>query len=126
MGRGGRRSGTPGVGYSNRTDLAMARAPQQGTETAAAGGQGAPMPPPQTPQVQGLTPDDTPSLFDPGDRSKPITSGLPTGAGPGPVPPAPTASSTVLTQYLPEFERVARREGTPESFKGLVRYLQGQ
>lgn len=123
MARGGRRQGTPGVGYANRTDLAANRAPQQGAVSAASAGQ-APAPP--TPAVQGMTPDDTPSLFDPGNAAKPLTAGLPSGPGPGPAPVPPGDSIAALRDYLPEFERVARREGTPESFKGLVRYLQGQ
>ena len=35
MARGGRRQGTPGVSYTNRTDLNVAHAPQQGTRQGA-------------------------------------------------------------------------------------------
>jgi len=125
--RGGRRKGTPGVAYPNRTDLASDRAPQQGTVTAAAGGQAShSVSPPPMPQGQGLTPDDTPNLFDPGSRGKPLTAGLVTGPGPGPAPQPAVNEAAILGEYLSDFQRVAKREGTPESFKALVRYLQGQ
>jgi hypothetical protein len=38
MPRGGKRTGTPGKGYSNRTDLAQNMGAQTGTTTAATGG----------------------------------------------------------------------------------------
>jgi hypothetical protein len=38
MPRGGPRQGTPGKGYSNRTDLALNSASQTATNTAASGG----------------------------------------------------------------------------------------
>jgi hypothetical protein len=125
--RGGRRKGTPGVAYSNRTDLASDRAPQQGGVTAAAGGQAShSVSAPPMPQGMGLTPDDTASLFDPGTQGAPLTAGLASGPGPGPAPQPAANEHAMLLQYLPDFERVARREGTPPSFKALVRYLQGQ
>jgi hypothetical protein len=72
MARGGRRQGTPGVSYGNRTDLAVDRAPQQGTATAASGG----VQPP--PQPMGLAPDEIPSPIDPSSRPhEPVTAGLP-------------------------------------------------
>lgn len=119
--RGGRRAGTPGVAYANRTDLMAQRAPQTGTVTAASAGQGAPAP--QAPPP-GIAPEDTVNLFDPGNQDRPLTSGLPTGPGPGPEMPA--AEDAMFVKYLPELERVAQREGTPAAFKGLVRYLQGK
>jgi len=76
--RGGRRSGTPGKGYSNRTDLLMDRAPQTGTQTAAAGG----LPQPAAPVI---TPDMVPKLNDPTARpNEPVTAGLMSGPGAGP------------------------------------------
>ena len=123
-GRGGRRAGTPGVAYQNRTDLSANRAPQQGTVTAASAGQGAPAP--ATPAPVGIAPEDTVNLFDAGNQGKPLTSGLPTGPGAGPAPESPLGEDAMFVKYLPEFERIAQREGTPDSFKGLVRYLQGR
>jgi hypothetical protein len=77
--RGGRRQGTPGKAYSNRTDLNANRAPQTGTQTAAAGGQS--LAAPQT----WTTPDQVPKLNDPTSRpTEPVTAGLPSGPGPGP------------------------------------------
>lgn len=99
-GRGGRRQGTPGVAYNNRTDLnqpvrvapstqygnataqqAAQRAvplPAQGSPPAATGGGSPPGPPPVTPGSLG-------PLNGPTARpSEPLTAGLPSGAGPGP------------------------------------------
>lgn len=130
MSRGGRRSGTPGVAYPNRTDLSANRAPQTGANTAASAGVqapahtvSAPPPPPPQPQGLGLTPDQTPNLFDPGQPGKPLTSGLPTGPGPGPAQGPNDVA--IIAQYLPSLQEIAKRQGTPDSFKALVRYLQG-
>lgn len=90
MARGGARKGTPGRAYQNRTDLNVARAPQAGLATAAAGGQTAP--PPASPPGVSLTPpgpvigpDQVPTPTDPSARpDEPITAGLPTGPGDGP------------------------------------------
>jgi len=107
--RGGRRSGTPGVGYSNRTDLLTQRAPQQGQVTAAAGDQaavGAPV----------ITPDMVPKLNDPTARpNEPVTAGIVAGEGPGPeaigyVPPSPVVQK-IQAAYL--------RMPTPELRKAL-------
>lgn len=111
-GRGGRRSGTPGKAYSNRTDLNVMRAPQQGTVTAAAGGQGAPAPQPQQ-QAPMVTPDMVPRLNDPGSGGMPLTDGLMSGPGRGPealgAMPAPREVQTLQAAYLanptPELRR---------------------
>lgn len=106
--RGGRRQGTPGKGYSNRTDLAMNRAPQQGMETAATGGSGMP------PQPSFVTPDQVPRLDDPSARpDEPLTHGLSLGAGAGPeaLGPMPVnpAVQTIAAAYnanpTPELRR---------------------
>lgn len=92
MARGGARQGTPGVGYQNRTDLAMDRAPQQGTVTAAAGGQAAPAGPPTVPA------DLVPDLNSPTNRpGEPVTAGVDAGPGPGAgfTPQPPTAQDPV-------------------------------
>ena len=132
MARGGRRQGTPGKAYTNRSDLNTMRAPQQGTATAAAGGvtpppahnvsapASAPLAPPR------LTPDDTPNLTDPGNPSVPMTSGLATGAGSGYKGPSPADEVSIIAKYLPSLQEATRYEGAPDSFKALVRFLQGQ
>lgn len=135
MARGGRRNGTPGKAYSNRSDL-MGQGqrpgkggygPQQGTRTTAAGGRTAPAGPPMTPPGPGV--DDTPFLGDPTNLpDQPLTDGLATGPGAGPealTPNVPTASQRIL-KYLPEFERIAAQPDTPDTFKALVTYLQGE
>lgn len=107
--RGGRRSGRPGVGYSNRTDLLTQRAPQQGQQTAAAGAQA-------QPAAQFITPDMVPKLNDPTARpSEPVTAGLMTGPGPGPealgyVPPA---------QIVQKVQAAYLRNPTPELRKAI-------
>ena len=77
--RGGRRQGTPGKGYSNRTDLNVQRAPQSGLQTAAGGGVAPPSPAPSAapsaPAQQFLTPDQTPFPTDPTARpGEPVTA----------------------------------------------------
>jgi hypothetical protein len=72
-----------------------------------------------------LSPDQTPSLFDPGSGA-PLTSGLPTGPGPGPAPAPAANEAAIIAQYLPDLQAHAQRPGAPDSFKALVRYLQGQ
>lgn len=66
-GRGGARQGTPGVGYSNRTDLMSNRAPQTADATAAQGGVAAPRLTVRQPTAVSppLSPDQTPSPTDP-------------------------------------------------------------
>jgi hypothetical protein len=71
-----------------------------------------------------LTPDQTPSLMDPGSPSLPLQDGLATGPGAGPAP-APAEDEFIL-RYLPALERAATLDGAPPQFKSLVRYLQGK
>lgn len=127
MARGGRRQGTPGAAYQNRTDLALDRAPQSASTTAAGG-------PPMgghnvtTPQAAApvpISPDQTVNLFDPGNPDTPLTSGLPSGPGPGPAPTPAADEHAIIASYLPSLQRVAQREGTPDTFKAFVRHLQG-
>ncbi len=105
--RGGRRQGTPGKGYTNRTDLAVDRAPQQGTVSAATGGSG------MEPQTF-TTPDQVPRLDDPTARpDEPLTTGLSLGPGGGPeaIGPMPLNPSiqTIAAAYnanpTPELRR---------------------
>jgi len=123
MPRGGRRSGTPGVAYGNRTDLATGYAAQQGTVTAAAGGQtappaprpAAPAPPPAA--ASHILPDQIPALDAPSDRpGEPVTAGLDVGPGAdssalGFIPPDP-ASQSIRAAYL--------RNPTPELRRALT------
>lgn len=120
---GGRRQGTPGRNYQNRTDLAVARAPQTGTSTAATGGYlppGGYRPPPGTEEptttnaVLRPTPDQVPRLDDPTARpNEPLTAGLATGpgAGPealGPMPQSPDVmrvQAAYLNNPTPELRR---------------------
>jgi hypothetical protein len=72
-GRGGRRQGTPGKGYANRTDLSTNYAPTKPAEVAA--------PPPAAPAPvspgNSIYPEDIPKLDDPTGRPhEPVTAGL--------------------------------------------------
>lgn len=116
MPRGGKRQGTPGKGYMNRTDLATNYQPG----SAAAGGMQAPVQ-----QQQFIPPrigvDDVPSLMDPTMRpDEPVTAGLNVGAGPGPealgpMPPAPVdpvrqaIQAMMLVSPNPDLIRVLNR-----------------
>ena len=122
--RGGRRQGAPGKGYSNRTDLNVARAPQQGLATAAAGGQTPPPAPAAAPAgPPGLTPDQTPSVMDPGHPAIPLQDGLATGPGNGPT--APPNQNQFILRYLPMLQHAATLDNAPDQFKSLVRFVQG-
>ena len=87
MPRGGRRQGTPGAGYSNRTDLMT---DYDNSESAASGGQAPPVGQVQSPQVGA---DQVPNLGDATTRPwEPVTTGLSVGEGAGteamgPMPP---------------------------------------
>lgn len=88
MPRGGRRNGTPGKGYGNRTDLMSS--PDMTKNTAASGGMVAPAqsgPPVEPAALQGpaIGADQVPNLSDPTMRpNEPVTAGLPLGLGAGP------------------------------------------
>lgn len=123
MARGGSRQGTPGKGYSNRTDLIQNRQPQSGSNTAAAAGQTAPAAsagggsgPAAAPFVDPTT--RVPRLDDPSGRpGEAVTAGLFSGPGAGPeaigaVPPDPVAASieaAYLQMPTPELRRVIAR-----------------
>jgi len=102
MPRGGKREGTPGKAYVNRTDLGMDYAPGD----AAAGGMQAP-----AQQAGSLMPpiigaDQVPNLGDPTNRpNEPVTAGIPYGEGPGPealgpMPPDPTDPIRMVIQAM--------------------------
>jgi len=78
---------------------------------------------------EGMSP--TP-LFAPTERpDEPITAGAPFGPGPGPAAPtqggrgATPANLEVLSRYLPVMRQVATGADTPDRFKALVRFLEG-
>jgi hypothetical protein len=133
MPRGGKRQGTPGKGYSNRTDLTSdysAGSPASGgmvtgPTAAPAGPATPPGPPPTTPQPTSY-PEDSPMLSDPTNRpDEPITAGLPTGPGPGPAD-ATAGDWTALKAKLPDLKAAAEWPDTPVIFKYLVSYLENK
>ena len=127
-GSGGKRQGTPGKAYSNRTDLAkdMMPLPEAGTRTPASGGMGqsgeemmkaaqnAPRP---------IYADDFPNLKDPTTRpSEPVTAGLPTGPGPGPSDQR-RADAQAIKQWLPLLEPLTQDPTTPDSVRQFVNFI---
>lgn len=119
MPRGGKRQGTPGKGYTNRTDLGMNY--DQSMNTAATGG----MAPPAM-NAPPITPDDSPMLSDPTMRpNEPITAGLPMGAGPGPRPDPRLQETQQLKKYLPLISLYLDQPETPDSVRLLYRYIRG-
>ena len=119
--RGGKRQGTPGVGYSNRTDLTSNY--DLSKNTAATGGE---QPQAQRPMVAGPLPDELPSLDTPTARpGEPVTAGLPIGAGPGPERDNRMAETANLKKYLPMIEPYISRPDTPDSVRLLFRYIRG-
>lgn len=116
-GWGGARQGQPGKAYANRTDMGMNRAPVAG---------GAPPPSPSGPgQALGVSsPEQTPFLTEPGNASVPMTQGIPTGPGAGAPQPAKT-DLDIIRRYLPDMRAAAQAEDAPDTFKALVRYLEG-
>jgi hypothetical protein len=125
MPRGGKRQGTPGKAYTNRTDMGQNYDMEAGSP--AAGGVEAPAAVPQ----MGPGPDDVPSLTTPTQRpGEPITSGLSVGAGPG------REALTGFDPRVQETARLAERWGpmmdiltsdpeTPDSVRMLARYIKG-
>lgn len=148
MPRGGRRNGTPGAAYSNRTDLqsvkvapgqqygkgaaqraAQEAVPMAGRPTMPAGGAPAApptgRPPSPGPQPGDLTPLDAPSTR----PNEPVTTGLSVGAGAGPEALGPLADKTDgiddLAQYLPMLEFIASQPGSSGQTRNFVRQLRG-
>ena len=97
MPRGGKRTGTQGKAYSNRTDLAQNYGPQG---NAAAGGQVAPQE--QVQYADFIRPDQVANLSDPVITDLPITTGLPVGPGAGPevMPMMPSAAPDPIRQLI--------------------------
>jgi hypothetical protein len=122
-GRGGRRTGTPGKAYSNRTDLngsqpvRTAPAEHYGDATAQSDAQRAiPLPAmsgggggQEAPAGPSIIPLDAPT----GRPDEPMTAGMPIGPGPGPEilkPPDPVVrAAAVLNQLGPDADSDTRR-----------------
>lgn len=119
MPRGGKRQGTPGKGYSNRTDL-ISNYDQQAASPAAGGL--------EAPQMQRpmQTPDDTPGLTDPTQfPDEPITAGLRLGPGPGPARDNRMQETQQLKRFLPLIGLYLDKPDTPDSVRALFRYIKG-
>lgn len=123
MPRGGKRQGTPGKAYANRTDMGQNYNPDS-EKTPAAGGI---TPPREMAPVMSVYPEDTPMLLDPTARpEEPITAGLPVGPGPGPEMMDPRVAETrALKRFLPLIEPFLDSPETPESVVALVKYIRG-
>lgn len=121
MPRGGRRQGTPGRGYANRTDLALD--PNMAQGTAATGGMTAPAQAPAEAAPQMFpyaTPDDSPNLTDPSQRpGEAVTAGI----GSLSTTEMMRQESSRFKEYLPMLTQAANMDGAPESFVRFVRYL---
>lgn len=128
MPRGGKRQGTPGKGYSNRTDLMSA--PDMGQNTAATGGMAAK--PSRTPApMLSRTPDDSPMLTQPSQRPwEPITSG--SDFGPGVRGDALGIKSyeqmnqedmVMVREMMPRLLAASQMNNAPDTFKKFVAYL---
>lgn len=124
MPRGGKRQGTPGKAYVNRTDMGKNYMPQEeaGLRTPASGGMEAPKEP-----MLPAYPEDTPMLTDPTQRpDEPITSGLRSGPGLGPEALDPRVGEIKqLRAFLPLLEPFLDDETTPNSVRALVKYIKG-
>jgi len=125
MPRGGKREGTPGKAYANRTDLGT----NYDNAGSAAGG-GIQAPADSAPLQMPVYPDQIPSLSTPTQRpNEPISDGLMSGPGRGPealtnFDPRQTETQA-LKKWLPLLEPMIDDPATPESAKILVRYIRG-
>lgn len=116
--RGGARQGTPGKGYSNRTDL---MSNYDNTQSAASGGM---EPPPMQMPIQ--RPEDTPNLSAPTQYpDQPITAGLRVGPGNGPQRDTRIKETQELRRFLPLIGLYMDNPDTPDSVRALFRYIKG-
>jgi hypothetical protein len=123
MARGGRRQGTPGTAYPNRTDLQTNMAPDTNGSAARGGMDLGPIGQPTR------SPDDTPMLSDPTTRpDEPITAGMASGPGAGPealgIDPR-MEETRRMKKWLPMLEPIIDEPDTPDSVKMLFRYMRG-
>lgn len=138
MARGGRREGTPGTIYGQRTDLNAKRSldtgytppaqpanPAQGAMPGAGPSAGGP-----APEQMGVHPDTVTSLFAPTDRpDEPVTAGLPYGPGAGPAPAQSDqrrADLLAMARHLPWLSKAIQGPDVPLSVINFVTYLQSQ
>jgi len=124
MPRGGKRQGTPGKAYTNRTDMGSNYDMSAGSP--ATGGMQAPRD--AAPVQLPVYPDQLPSLTTPTQRPyEPVTDGLPVGAGRGMEALAgfdPRLQETqALKRFLPLLEPLAMNAETPDSVRTLVNYI---
>ena len=127
MPRGGKRQGTPGKGYTNRTDM-MGNYDMEAGSPAAGG-----VEPPTTdrPQYSGPSPDDLPSIGTPTQRpGEPITAGLDFGPGPGRdaltgFDPRAEETARLAQKWGPMMDVLTSNPDTPDSVRILARYIKG-
>lgn len=123
MPRGGKRQGTPGKAYANRTDMTSDYA--NAGVSAAAGGMA---PAPSQPTIV-AAPEDTPNLLDPTNNpDQPVTDGLAYGPGRGPEAlnnDPRVAETQALKKWLPLLDPVGDDPETPNSVRTLIRYIRG-
>ena len=129
MPRGGKRQGTPGKGYSNRTDMGMNYMSQEkaGLNTPASGGVGPPVTANQAPMMN-TYPEDIPNLTDPTQRpGEPITDGMDMGLGRGPEAlqnrDPRSLETNNLKKWLPLLDPMVDDPDTPDSVRTLIRYI---
>lgn len=128
MARGGKRQGTPGAGYANRTDLmkdysgaASTPMPTAAPPTAAPAAPSAPQQVGAAAQAGFPAVEDTPFLDSP-DDSPHITP----GTSPLQDPPGASRDLTVIKKYLPDLRQNAAIHDAPPTFKAFVRWLEQQ
>jgi hypothetical protein len=142
MPRGGRRSGTPGKTYPNRTDMhkpefkgqpqGAAKAQAEVQASGSPGSAPGPSAPPAAPP--GPAAGSLGAFNRPSDRpEEPITAGLSTGPGPGPdalgLGPQGKPEDVDMRDmaiYLPTLEMLASQPGASMATKTFVRRLRGQ
>ena len=128
-GRGGRRQGTPGKAYSNRTDLQMQPNMESGVSPAT-GGLETPSEQRDARPVMPVYPDQIPGLSTPTQRpTEPISDGLAMGPGRGPEALTnydPRRGETQqLKRWLPLMEPFVNDPETPDSVRTLIQYIRG-
>ena len=120
---GGKRQGTPGKAYSNRTDLQTNMSPSDGMNTPASGGIEPPKAP-QTPQRPPIYADDFPNLKDPTTRPGiPTAQGLPSGLGAGPQGDTRREDARRIKKWLPVLEPLANDPDVPNSVRTFVNFI---
>ena len=121
MPRGGKRQGTPGKGYTNRTDLGQDYMPASANATPASGG----VKPPKQEQRMPIYADDFPNLKDPTTRPNiPVSQGLPSGPGAGPRDER-RDDAKQIKKWLPLLEPIANDPDVPNSVRSFVNFIKG-